>query len=342
MLRYSRLSKAISLGCCLGMFALSSLVVRGVESADEVHDEESRSVPSVDNGNAEETPQGLLPSDLSSLTILKNHGVSIGAEATPIRTVRASGTFHYARERKTFELVETESHARSLTLTWRYLGRVYQDRSVSLPGQMADGSDSKVWREIEKETIARDGDRSWERVFFEWSEGGVMRHREINGRTVISEGRQLRMPPMAEEESAVIAGGYGEIGPGFFAEFFLLRQPFWAAEFYGIGFSYEGAFKVLGQEAHVVRFGASSSFTFTRDRFLLIKWGRLGGTERQPVSFEYVCTHFRRWGDVLLPSEIAVTAGLTPLGRYVFDEVEVNASVPADLFVLPLTSLGLR
>lgn len=276
------------------------------------------------------------PSDASSLRLMENFATAIGAKAHHgIRNVRAKGTFAYSKDLKAFELVETSQGERVLTVQWRYLGRVYRDRSLSIPSADPDEAEAIVSRVISKNVIARNGEESWERVYFEVFRGGKLLHRYQFGDTSVSEGRTLPAKLLSNTDRAVIAGGYGEVSPGHFQKVFLLLQPILQRGGREIGFAYLGQEKLLQRPMYLVRYGAKQFFYFDAEKFLLVQWSGQSQLAGQSLDVAYRSTAFRQWSSLLFPSRVELVAEGEVLGNYTIEGIEVNAQVAADFFELP-------
>lgn len=316
----------------LAALLVSSLFLKAEEAATSASDAEEVSALDETRPTGEEE---IKPSDAASLRLLKNYATVIGAASAPeLRNIRASGIFTYAQETKKFELVETADGARSLTLEWRSLGRVYREQMKSLPGAGEEGRDV-VSREISKEVIGPGGERTLERVFLELRVGSKLVYRSRFGSTAVSGGVSVRAKPLTSQQKAVIAGGYGEVSTDHFRDVFLLRQPVFDAGEREMGYRYAGSENRFERPVYIVRHASGRVFYFDREKFLLVQWGGKSQVGGKTLRVDYRSSAFKRQDNILLPSKVLLTAERAVLGSYSIDQVEVDAAIDPDLWKVP-------
>ena len=276
-----------------------------------------------------EATKPLEDSDESSVKVMDNFSIVIGAKAAgSVRNVVARGQFAYGKEDKEFELIETSRGERCLILRWRYMGRDYKETIVSQKGKVS-------WREISKQMVAANGDRSWERVFLEIQDNSFTTFREQFGRTVVSDGQQLRARQLDYEDWRVISGSYGEVPSRHFRSMFMFLQPFLLENDKALGYEFKGIEKLKGRESYVLRHGRNRYFHFDKERFLLVQWGGAGQIGGEDMYIYYRAVAFKRWDSMLFPSKISIIGKNVELGSYTIEFVEVNSEFDSSTLEVP-------
>lgn len=124
-----------------------------------------------------------------------------------------------------------------------------------------------------------------------------------------------------------------------FANHCWLIQPFTLPLLADYVFKYQGAGKVAGRPAHVVKaYGknkAHSWFYFDQEKFLLTRWGGAGQIAGVQENMDYRAIGFKASGGVLLPTNIDLIAENAVYGRVHFDRIAVNQDLNDVSFLMP-------
>lgn len=305
----------------LGLIALISFVLTA--HAEQLSHEELLEAVK------KEAAKPLEPSDTSSVKVMDNFLTVTGAKAAAtIKNIVARGQFAYGKEDKEFELIETAGGERCLILRWRYMGRHYRETVVSQKGKVS-------WREISKQMVAANGDRSWERVFLEIQDNSSTTYREQFGRTVVSNGQQLRARELDYQDWRVISGSYGEVSSQHFRSIFMFVQPFIRQSDKELGYEFKGIEKLKGRESYVLRHRRNRYFYFDKEKFLLVQWGGRSELAGQSMHAYYRSAAFKRWDSIVFPSKVSIMGKNVELGHYIVESVEVNAPVDSNIFEVP-------
>ena len=287
--------------------------------------------------DANEARKLRVPSDSTSLQILRNNTVVIGAE-TGVNNITAEGTFQYADDPKNFKLVETADGKRWMQLTWQFMGRHYTETIVTILNP-TDDSSPDAWRQITKRMPAKDGTYTNERIYLEIKRGQFIEQREQYGQTTVSYGTFLRSPELLPDENHVIRGKYAEMTSEHFKTVPLLLHSFMDEDQRSRGFSYIGQDKIADREAYWIRRGTRLDYYLDKEKFLLLQWGRKAIFGGKKLKVQYRTNAFKRWSGsgkpMLLPRKVSLIIKDAHVGVYTITGVNIDADIESSLFAPP-------
>ncbi len=136
---------------------------------------------------------------------------------------------------------------------------------------------------------------------------------------------------------------YGGMDGAHFANQRWLLQPFTLPSLADYTFKYQGASKVSGRPAYVIKgYGKNdqkSWFYFDKEKFLLIRWGGEGRIAGITKNMDYRATQFKPVSSVLLPSQINLLVENSAFGTIRFEQIKTNQDLNEVSFFMPKSTV---
>lgn len=198
-------------------------------------------------------------------------------------------------------------------------------RNVMAEGTIKESTLQRNFRLIE----TADGKRH---LTYFWTHLG-RKHRVIYVHDGLETWTQVLEPKRKE------AKPYGGADGTHFANNRWLLQPFTLPTLANYVFKYQGAAKVSGRPAHIIKgYGKKDThswFYFDKEKFLLTRWGGAGQIAGVTEYMDYRATEFKAFAGVLMPTRIDLLAENAAFGRVHFEQIKVNQNLNDLSFLMP-------
>jgi len=171
---------------------------------------------------------------------------------------------------------------------------------------------------------------------YDWTHLG-RKHRVVYVHDGLQSWTQVLEPKRQEPRT------YGGADGAHFASQRWLLQPFTLPLLANYVFKYQGASKVSGRPAYIVKgYGkkdAHSWFYFDKEKSLLTRWGGEGQIAGVSEYMDYRATQFKPVDGVLLPTRIDLLVENAAFGHLNFEKIEMNQNLDDVSFLIPRSTI---